>query len=786
MPDRSKAVSVQLEARRGRTFAMIRVLAFTVVCALAAAQLNITNVDRNILRKLSNLVDSNKTIDRHTLAALNKTFNNELVAKLGSLVNLDKVIVKNDTKTDDTEPYDVYEVPGKQKPSIMQVEESPDYASSVVLASDLLSLTSAVSNLKEEECRKQGLKFLDGLLLNKRWALKMFDASSKSPQGLLFGSSYHLGNFDECVGTKDIENGDEIEGQYCLATIRWPQPEENKKIRTGRGDTIRWAVCVPSACDAQSVQDFVSGVISRTVGNTTTVEVTNRDCYAREPLTVSTKDVVYLSVILFFLAILFMSTLYEIFSISCVKNKKTITHELIVSFSAIHNVKKIISTKQNMNLGLECISGIKTLAMILILAGHTSLFVGTGPVMDASGWDNLIRNPLLSLVTNSLLLVDTFLMISAFLFCRLLLIELDKRGKLNILPILIFRYIRLTPAYMAVLFFYMTWFPKIGEGPLWKDKILLEKDRCEKNWWTNVLYVNNYVDVENMCMFQSWYLSVDTQLFFIAPIFIYSLWRWRRVGPSILGVAIFVATIIPAIITYKDSLDPTLLVYAKELYDIISSYYFHVAYVKTHMKMLSYFMGLLTGYLLHRIQKEKYELSRTIKIIGWTASVILGSMTIFTVSIFYQDWYTYNNIESAAYSSLPRIAWGISNGWLIIACATGNGGFLVKLFTWKFLIPFSRLTYCAYLVNGIVELFTVGQLRHPLHVDIVNTTFTSVSHIIVTFAIGMLLCILFESPIHGIEKVLLRMFAQPVLSDHALKNKPTVPSRNNSTSRLQS
>lgn len=64
-------------------------------------------------------------------------------------------------------------------------------------------------------------------------------------------------------------------------------------------------------------------------------------------------------------------------------------------------------------------------------------------------------------------------------------------------------------------------------------------------------------------MFQSWYLSVDTQLFFAAPIFIYSLWKWRRVGPIFLSISVIVSVIIPAVITYKDNLDPTLLFYAK-------------------------------------------------------------------------------------------------------------------------------------------------------------------------------------------------------------------------------
>lgn len=54
-----------------------------------------------------------------------------------------------------------------------------------------------------------------------------------------------------------------------------------------------------------------------------------------------------------------------------------------------------------------------------------------------------LKNPNNCLILNGMLLVDTFLLLSAFLFSRILLAELDKRrGKLNVLPILLFRYIR--------------------------------------------------------------------------------------------------------------------------------------------------------------------------------------------------------------------------------------------------------------------------------------------------------------------------------------------------------
>ncbi|XP_037297420.1 nose resistant to fluoxetine protein 6-like [Manduca sexta] len=715
-----------------------------IVCAVVALDGNRTI---EVLNRLA-LLDSNRTLQQEDIALLNKTAHK---------VGIDKEIIAKfiENKTDsgplaDKPSYNAYEGDNKETTNVRVVAESPDYASSVVLASDLLSLTSAVANVKEAVCREQGYKFLDGLLQNKRWALKMFDASAKSPQGLLFGSSYHLGNFDECIAIQDPgDNGVTIEGQYCLATINW-QHEEEKKVRTGRGETLRWAVCVPNGCNANSVQSFVSSVLSYTVGKNTGVDVTERDCYTRRPMSITNLDVGFLSLILVFMAILFLSTLFEIVTVYMGKKKESAIKDLIISFSVINNVKKIISTKQNSSLGLECVNGIKALAMIFILAGHACLFIASGPVMDAAAWDRLVRDPVNGFMLNNALLVDTFLLLSAFLFSRLLLLELDKRrGRLNVIPILVFRYIRVTPSYLVVMLFYMTWFPKMGEGPLWEDRLLLEQERCMTSWWTNILYINNYVNTDKMCMFQSWYLSVDTQLFFVAPIFIYSVWSFR---------------------------------YAKKCHDCILK----EAHIKTHMKMITYFLGLLTGYVLHRIQSENYQLSATLKSFGWTISTILGAVTTFSVSIFYQEWYQYSSLEAAAYISLHKVAWGIANGWLIIACATGNGGILGKLLSWKFLAPMSRLTFCAYLVNGIVELYYVGQLRHPMHITFFTVAASAISHIILTFVLAMMLCITFESPLHGIEKILLKMFAGPKRDSDSSRTDSGESSRNTSQSKLDS
>lgn len=52
-------------------------------------------------------------------------------------------------------------------------------------------------------------------------------------------------------------------------------------------------------------------------------------------------------------------------------------------------MKKILSTKQHNTLGLDCVTGMKALAMIFILGGHACLFIASGPVMDATAWDRV-------------------------------------------------------------------------------------------------------------------------------------------------------------------------------------------------------------------------------------------------------------------------------------------------------------------------------------------------------------------------------------------------------------
>lgn len=57
---------------------------------------------------------------------------------------------------------------------------------------------------------------------------------------------------------------------------------------------------------------------------------------------------------------------------------------------------------------------------------------------------------------------------------------------------------RILPTYIAVILIFAFILPYMGDGPLWKMIVYPEAEFCRKNWWTNLLFINNYVNSNEM------------------------------------------------------------------------------------------------------------------------------------------------------------------------------------------------------------------------------------------------------------------------------------------------
>ena len=96
---------------------------------------------------------------------------------------------------------------------------------------------------------------------------------------------------------------------------------------------------------------------------------------------------------------------------------------------------------------------------------------------------------------------------------------------------------RLTGFYAFFIFFLATVWRHFGSGP--NHTLWYESERCTKNPWVDLLYINNfridYLEDQGDCLGQTWYLANDMQFFLIAPPIIYMIWRWKKIGFSLIG-----------------------------------------------------------------------------------------------------------------------------------------------------------------------------------------------------------------------------------------------------------
>ncbi|GAB0098061.1 nose resistant to fluoxetine protein 6 [Sergentomyia squamirostris] len=609
----------------------------------------------------------------------------------------------------------------------------------------------------DTRCRKDLNETISALHRGEKWALKMLDASVKVPIGIYLGDVYQFGDFDECVAIESDHR--RIRGQYCLANVtiegfKIPATSARNRSLPEVGGHVHWGICLPASCSVNDVEGFLATALGQRV------HVEERFCHTEQPLEFSNTEIFFLCILTMFTMIVVVSTGHSIYQYCQDDINKSrlppLLNAFLQSFSITENMVKLVK-KGSDDLGLSCINGIKSLAMLFIICGHAMAFIAGGPIQNPDFYvkqSQLMQNAFL---LNSPLLVDTFLLLSGFLFARLLLVELEKRkGKVNFGFLYIFRYIRLTPAYMAVLFLYMVLLQKLGSGPMWDARIGLEQERCSSSWWLNLLYLNNYIGTDKLCMFQSWYLATDTQLFILAPLLLYPLWRWRKVGVYLFAAAATVSVLIPFVVTYVNNLDPTFLAYAEEITDLSQNYYFINYYIKTHMRATAYIFGLLTGFLVHYIQEKNLRMSTKWHNFCWITSVAVGAASMFSIVIFYNPNYEPSRIENALYAGLHRMGWSFFTSWIVFVCVTGRAKPLHSFLASRVMAPFSRLTYCAYLTNGLVELYLASTIRTPKYLTVLNLLGDALSHTILTFIAALILCLVFESPIHGIEKILLR------------------------------
>ncbi|XP_076093698.1 nose resistant to fluoxetine protein 6-like [Mytilus galloprovincialis] len=663
-------------------------------------------------------------------------------------------------------------------------------AQSSVMADNVTEIPGLVSTSSNKEptkppepdiselCKIHANGIIEGINQQQFWALRMLDSAGKPPANLLGGGFKWLGDYEECL---DIEGQTVANNltysfgtQYCMVTVVNIQAlPPILPLYT----PLNIGMCMPNSCTVNDTQRLIDIAVKNVTNNLFIAY--QAEC--QEPdRPYDTRAVIVLVVISFFITIMTAGTAYDITLIQWPKwqqaakqkgpdaivaveaNEKIplltdsdqivqyqpgIFGKILLAFSVYTNGSKLLSTHQPEG-SLTAINGIRFISMTWVILGHSYIFVLFDVDNVGTFLPEMMKRVTFPAVSNALVSVDTFFVLSGLLLTYLVMKEMaKKRGKLNWGMFYFHRFWRLTPPYMLVLMVYVSLFPYTGSGPEWK-KDGNEYNYCKTSWYYNLLYINNFFEKPaDSCFAWAWYLANDMQFFVLSPLIIIPLYFFQ-----LAGFAVLLAFLIGTWVT--TGVMATTWNVPMSMFDGGDMTHWGELYFRPYFRMGPYLVGMFTGYLLYKTDL-KLKINKFVNLFGWLVAAVLACAVLYGI---YDDVNGNRPSQevSSFYITVHRTVWGAAVSWVIFACAHGYGGYVNTVLSWKGFIPLSRLTYCAYLVHPPIIYYYLLTRRRLIHFTDTEIIYEFLGHLALSYAAAFITSMAFEAPMMGLEKVIFK------------------------------
>ncbi|KRY54675.1 Nose resistant to fluoxetine protein 6 [Trichinella britovi] len=675
--------------------------------------------------------------------------------------------------------------------------------------SDLIFLVTSLKKVFETNSFHQHPKPTDPI----DWTLKVIDSFGKIPTGILHGNYWMLGNYEECIAISVPSTQQELrwEGKYCLYEVKFHEElislEPKFSNFSGKCNdnlpAVRFGACLPSSCTREDATILGHKINNTLQGIACKFSV---NCHEREY--VISKDpeaVVAIILLLALLAFIVFSTLYDICvfqnqqkmvpsSATCVIESRDLTEpqclvtrahsqapdkptlekqhgfvKILLAFSLRNNAKKLFSMKTSAG-QITCLNGIRVLSMCWIIFGHTYYWAipYINNVIEAYKLpDNIFNQVLLNASLswhlavlhmlekdeqnfnlNSIAFILGTVFLSPLSEVQLKALYCKKKKKSN--NFCENSFARVTPVYMAVLALHAVLTKYVSSGPLW-DTEGFDRESCAKSWWTNALYLNNFLNLDDECMTWTWYMANDMQFFILSvPLLVLYLKR-EKLAIIITTLIIAISCVINIVILDQNPDWPPIAIFSvnPKQFDIVDVYWDKV-YIKPYTRCGPFLIGLLFGYYLHKIRLVK-KLPKVAVGLCWTACTGTALLVLFGL-YDYSKSFEITYAAKLMYGGLARIAWAIVLAWITFACTAGYAAPLNDFLSWKIWIPLSRLTYSAYLVHPILIRCYYASQNKPLHY---NNNYQMahyfLGHLLFSFLLALVVNLTLEAPFQVLE-----------------------------------
>lgn len=323
--------------------------------------------------------------------------------------------------------------------------------------------------------------------------------------------------------------------------------------------------------------------------------------------------------------------------------------------------------------------------------------------------------------------VDIFFVVSGFIIGYLLMKEYQQTRTLDIRRFYWRRALRLLPAYyLAMLFCAVI-------APFNRESI-----------WANLLYVNNFLPVQNQFMSWSWSLAIEEQFYILFPALLLLLAR-TRLRWSLFIVGMVVAVLIRVVLMERNDLQFPIFWHNDAAYQN----FFDVIYDKLYARFGALLLGVGVAYyyLKGGLSDPRWKDRKWRLLVAALATAMLAPALVtpeVTDPSAIQQPYYYAFVLYYPY----LFALGVTCVLLLALSENAQRSILQRFLGARVWFPFAQLSYSAYLIHPLVIAIAIGTTydpkRHTLPTSTVLLAGLGVTALI--FLVAALIYLLVERP----------------------------------------
>ncbi|XP_055597071.1 O-acyltransferase like protein-like isoform X2 [Uranotaenia lowii] len=476
-------------------------------------------------------------------------------------------------------------------------------------------------------------------------------------------------------------------------------------------------------------------------------------------------EIVFVVIGIVIIGLLLTSTIAEV-------KKLSFQGSIVVrSFSLVTNLKKLGALNSRSRQDLLFLDGARVLTMLIILLCHATIPMIRIPLKNPESFESQFDQFWFPIaLAGNTYTVQIFFVIGGIVLAVNFLDHVKSSPNFEtryFFERIVNRLIRILPVYAFVILFQASWYRHLKQGPIAERY----KDHCDVNWWTNLLFVNNYINVGEPCSQFTWYLGADFQLYVFGTTIMMMLWRYPKHKKSLLYVLVILAFIVPVCMIYYHKLDATVMMMTRYVTEEIRNlpYYLKV-YVTFESNAGNYIFGMIIG-MIYCKYSETTKLISAVKFSNFNSAFLIAAIAFIAfngLTIFLPlDHLPDRSLVLAIFGSLLKSSWGIMVACLMFYLALNPSSLLTSFLQHPIMLVAAKLSYCVYVVQYTTVYATYRNVTDPIMNNTFNKIMFTSAILFITFSAALMLHVSIELSFMNLLKPLVQTNKRPVQKEPA-------------------